>query len=185
MMNSIYVQLVRILAVVIGCNFFIFGQDKINCDSYLYKTEDQIYRAKSRGGGIIDKYLVRYIQQCSESQYFQQAKELLVIALEENAEHHLFIAKYYLKKFEEKKSGIMGAWSRLREITERYPTFSKMDEVLFLSVKANLYLSAINDNTLEENRLDEAKKLYKRLLQEFPFSNYVCEANKLFQQPKE
>ena len=157
--------------------FSIFGQETLNCDSYIYKTKEQIFTAKFRGGGLNYKYLKRYVQQCSDSQYFQQAKELLVVALEENAEHNLFIAKYYLKQAEEHKSGIMGAYSRLSNITENYPQYSKMDEVLFLLVKADL-IQFINE--LDKDRLDEAKKNYKRLLADFPFSNYVCEANKLF-----
>ena len=106
-MESYLFQLFRILLFISLSAFSTFGQEKIDCDSYLYKSNEQIFRAKSRGGEISDKYLIRYIQQCPNSQYFEAAKKLIAVALEENTEHRLKIAQYYLKKYEEKKIGII------------------------------------------------------------------------------
>lgn len=179
-----FFQLVGVFAFVITFAFFTFGQEKLDCVDYRYKSKEQISRAKLNQA-LNDKYLARFVKECFDSQYFQQAKDLLAIALEENAEHSFKIAKYYLTQFEGKKSGLMGAWSRLRLIIDRYPPFSKLDEVLFLLIKTTLYVNQLEGKNYEENLVEESKKHYKRLLTEFPFSPYVCEANKLFQQVKD
>lgn len=164
-------QVFSVSALIAIFSLISLAQEKLNCDSYRYYSKEQISRAKFRGG-LDDKYLTRFTQECSESQYFKQANDLLIVALEERAESSLAIAKFYLKKAEEGNGVIKGAYLRLKEITEKYSRYSKLDEVLFLLVKVNLFL--------QKDKLEEAKMFYKRLLDEFPFSNYVCEANKLF-----
>ncbi|MBX7170945.1 MAG: outer membrane protein assembly factor BamD [Pyrinomonadaceae bacterium] len=186
-MRSNSFQLAVVLAFVFGFAIFSFGQEKsnsIDCKSYRFPTDNDYKRAKVGGteaqGGVFF-YLKKFVEQCPDSPSIQQAKQHFAISLEERAETSLYIAKFYLKQYEEKQTGLKGAWARLREVIEKYPQFSKLDEALFLLIKANLYLDRLEGKNYEENLVESAKKTYKRLLAEFPFSPYICEANKLFQ----
>jgi TolA-binding protein len=171
-------EILTIFILIFIFPLFVIGQktdpsDTMDCNSYKYQDRYKNGIPQYIGSeeiGSIQQYLESFIKQCPNSQYSESAKQLLPMVLENRAEHSLSIAKYYVKRTEEKKSGLKGAQSRLREISQKYPNFSKMDEVLFLLVK--LYL--IEEETVE------AKTYYRRILDEFPFSPFVCEANKLF-----
>ena len=66
----------------------------------------------------------------------------------------------------QQKSGLKGAQSRYREILEKYSNFSFMDEVLFKM--ANTYQV--------EEEMEEAAKYYKKLITDYPYSEYVEKA---------
>lgn len=175
-MKSVSFKVVIRSLFILIFSVLAFGQQKpftpiVDCNSYQFPTDDYY---KLAGGGektyAREIYLKKFVEQCFNSSQIQQAKRHLAMALEERAESNLRIAKFYLKQTEEGKGGLKGAESRLRQITEKYSQFSKMDEVLFLLIKAHLI----------EKDMDEAKKYYRQLLDDFPFSSYVCEANKLF-----
>jgi outer membrane assembly lipoprotein YfiO len=86
--------------------------------------------------------------------------------------HNLWIANfYYVKSVEQQKGGLKGSQSRYREILEKYPNFTYMDEVLFKI--------AITYQTEEET--DEAVKYFQRLAREFPNSDYVEKAKEQLQ----
>src|SRR5687767_12594022 len=75
------------------------------------------------------------------------------------AMHNLQIGNFYYKtKFEQQKGGLKGAQSRYREIVEKYPNFSFMDEVLFR-------LAATYQ---QEEEPDEAAKYYQQILRNHP-----------------
>jgi tetratricopeptide (TPR) repeat protein len=178
-MKSSFFKIAIAAVSIAAFSLFTFGQEKTpsnnaDCNSYQYQNrfKDGVLQF-IRSGEIyrVRQYLERFIKDCPNSQHIETAKQLLPNVLENIAKHHFFIAKYYLQKSEEGKGGLKGAQARLREIAEKYPQFSKMDEVLFLLVKAYLF----------EKETDEAQKYYRRILDEFSFSSYVCEANKLFQ----
>ena len=86
---------------------------------------------------------------------------------EELAETSLQIAKFYLSKSYEGRGGRAGAHSRLQTIVERYPKFTKLDEVLSLLGRLNI----------DEERLDDAITIYKRIIKDFPNSQYAGEAS--------
>jgi len=182
-MKFSFFRAVIILMLIVVSSHFLFGQEittsnNLNCNAYRYqdryKTGIPEYVGSEEIGGL-QLYLERFTRECTNSQYLESAQRLLSIAREKRAESSLFIAKYYLKQYEEHRRGLKGATSRLREITLKYPQFSKMDEVLFLLVKSYLF----------EKGRGEAEKYYRLILAEFPFSNYVCQANQLFQQSKQ
>lgn len=81
--------------------------------------------------------------------------------------HNLFIANYYYKlSVDQKKGGLKGAQSRYREILDKYPDFSFMDEALFkLAV-----------TYLVEEETDQAARYFQRVVAEYPNSEYVEKA---------
>jgi hypothetical protein len=86
---------------------------------------------------------------------------------EERANTGLSIGFFYLERFRQGKTGtIEGARSRLSMIVEQYPEFSKMDQVL----------ARLGDANVLAGRLDEAVSCYRRIVKEFPRSQYFCEA---------
>lgn len=81
--------------------------------------------------------------------------------------HNLYIANYYYKlSVDQKKGGLKGAQSRYREILDKYPNFSFMDEVLFkLAV-----------TYLVEEETDQAARYFQQLVRDYPNSEYVAKA---------
>ena len=82
------------------------------------------------------------------------------------AMHSLGVARYYYDKNQRGNGGLKGAQARLREIVEKYPNFSYMDEVLFKL--GNLYV--------QEEEPDEAAKYYQRIARDYPNSDYAEKA---------
>jgi outer membrane protein assembly factor BamD len=70
---------------------------------------------------------------------------------------------YYESRFRNNKGGLKGAQSRYKEIVDKYPNFSYMDEVLFRL--ATTY-------QLEEEP-DEAAKFYQQIVRNYPNSDYI------------
>lgn len=83
--------------------------------------------------------------------------------------HDLNAGNYYYKlSVDQKKGGLKGAQSRFREIVEKYPNFTFMDEPL--------YKLAVTYQIEEET--DQAAKYYQRLVREYPYSDYAERAKK-------
>jgi tetratricopeptide (TPR) repeat protein len=81
--------------------------------------------------------------------------------------HNLQIGNFYYKaKYEQQKGGLKGAQSRYREIVERYPNFSFMDEVLF----------RLATTYQHEEEPDEAAKYYQQILRNHPNSEFAEKA---------
>jgi outer membrane protein assembly factor BamD len=81
--------------------------------------------------------------------------------------HNLWIANFYYKRsIDQQKQGLKGSQSRYREILEKYPNFSYLDEVLFKI--------AVTYQTEEET--DEAVKYFQRICREFPNSSFLEKA---------
>ena len=78
--------------------------------------------------------------------------------------HNLYIANYYYKlSIDQKKGGLKGAQSRYREILDKYPYFSFMDEALFkLAVTYQV-----------EEETDQAARYFQQLVRDYPNSDYV------------
>lgn len=154
------------------------NDDLNNCVSYKFEKSESFSRAQlnSEATGAAEKYLKRFLDQCSDSPLRQQAEEHLKIIREKISETRLQVAKFYLKRFEKDKSsaGMNGAYYRLIEIEKNYPEFSKMDEVFFLLVKINL----------AKNNLSEAEKHYRRILNDYYLSSHICEASALIRRAK-
>ncbi|MFY9620813.1 MAG: outer membrane protein assembly factor BamD [Pyrinomonadaceae bacterium] len=114
-----------------------------------------------------EQRLKALLQRYPQTDLRQQA-ELRLRQVQDNlAMHNLQVARfYYDSRYSHKKGGLKGAQDRLKEITEKWPSFCLMDEVLFR------YATTF----LEEEEPDEAAKLYQQIVRDFPNSEYVEKA---------
>ncbi len=83
-------------------------------------------------------------------------------ALEIQAKHNLDVARYYLTK----RKAYEGARSRLQEIIDTYPEFSRADEVHFLMGEAYLKLDKKSD----------AAEQFTKMLEKYPASEFAKKA---------
>jgi len=86
--------------------------------------------------------------------------------------HNLYVANYYYKlSVDQKKGGLKGAQSRLREILDKYPNFTYKDDVL--------YKLAVTYQIEEET--DQAARYFQDLVRDYPNSDYVEKAKEQLQ----
>ena len=78
--------------------------------------------------------------------------------------HNLYIANFYYKQsVDQQKGGLKGAQSRYREILDKFPNFTFMDEALFkLAVTYQV-----------EEETDQAARYFQQLVRDYPNSDYV------------
>jgi outer membrane protein assembly factor BamD (BamD/ComL family) len=116
---------------------------------------------------VAEQQLRKITVNCADVPWLAQAKEHLRTAQEERASTSLSIGLFYLERYRLGTSGtIEGARSRLAMIVEQYPEFSKLDQVLV----------RLGDASVVAGRLDEAVACYRRVVKEFPGSQYFGEA---------
>lgn len=81
--------------------------------------------------------------------------------------HNLYIANYYYKQsVDYKKGGLKGAQSRYREILQKYPNFTYMDEALFKMAVTYII----------EEETDQAARYFQQIVSDYPNSDYVEKA---------
>jgi outer membrane assembly lipoprotein YfiO len=81
--------------------------------------------------------------------------------------HNLYIANYYYTlSVDQKKGGLKGAQSRYREILDKYPSFSFMDEALYKLAVTYLI----------EEETDQAARYFQDLVRDYPNSEYNAKA---------
>ncbi|HVF46431.1 MAG TPA: outer membrane protein assembly factor BamD [Pyrinomonadaceae bacterium] len=107
------------------------------------------------------------LQQCPDS-YLKADTDLRLKQVQDNLGlHNLLIANYYYAlSIDQKKGGLKGSQSRFREIIDKYPNFSFMDEVL--------YKLAVT--YLVEEETDQAARYFQRIVADYPNSEYVAKA---------
>lgn len=103
-------------------------------------------------------------QQCRESFISGEASTRLKEVQDNLGLHNLLIANYYYTlSVDQKKGGLKGSQSRFREIIDKYPNFSFMDEVL--------YKLAVT--YLVEEETDQAARYFQQIVSDYPNSEYV------------
>lgn len=113
-----------------------------------------------------EQRLKALLQQYPQTKLRPEVEERLKEVQENLAMHHLQIGNFYNARYDQGKGGLKGAQSRFKEIVEKYPNFSYMDEVLF----------RLATTYQHEEEPDEAAKFYQQLLREHPNSEYVAKA---------
>lgn len=104
------------------------------------------------------------LQQYPESPLKALVDERLLEVQDNLGLHNLYIANYYYKQsVDYKKSGLKGAQSRYREILQKYPKFSFMDEALY----------KIAVTYLIEEETDQAARYFQQIISDYPNSDYV------------
>ncbi len=111
-------------------------------------------------------------RQCAESALRPEVDQRLVEVQDNLGLHNLNIANYYYTlSVNQKKGGLKGAQSRYREIMDKYPKFSYMDEAL--------YKIAVTYQIEEET--DEAAKYFQQLIRDYPNSEFIEKAKEQLQ----
>ena len=141
------------------------------CTDKLVEDAEEAFRLRrwrSQMLGRAEQQLKAVVQLCKETPAAYQAQEQLKVVQEDLANNSLTIALFYLDKFRNGKGGKAGAFARLKSISEKYPRYSKLDQVLALLGQLNL----------DDGNLDEARACYQKIIQDFPGSQYAGEASK-------
>jgi len=139
-----------------------------DCNELFEKAEHSFSRRNlgSEMLGKTEQQLKEVVRLCNETPGGFPAEEQLKILHEEQAEHGLQIANFFLNKSHNGHGGTLGAQGRLKDIIERYPNYSHLDQVLFLLGKLRL----------SDGNLDEAATYFRRLLEEYPGSQNAAQA---------
>ncbi|MEP6921596.1 MAG: outer membrane protein assembly factor BamD [bacterium] len=110
-----------------------------------------------------EQRLKALLQQYPQTKLRPYVEERLNEVQENLAMHNLQVGNFYYKvKYETKKGGLKGAQSRYKEIVDKYPNFSFMDEVLF----------RLATTYQQEEEPDEAAKYYQQILRNHPDSAF-------------
>ena len=111
-----------------------------------------------------EQRLKSLMQQYPQTKLRPEVEARLNEVQENLAMHNLQVGNFYLEaRYQSHKGGLKGAQYRYKEIVEKYPNFSYMDEVLFKL--ANTYR--------EEEEPDEAAKYYQQLVRNYPNSAFA------------
>lgn len=98
--------------------------------------------------------------------------------LERDSSHHLEAARLYFKT----RKAYIAALLRCEEVIAGNPTFSKMDEVLYIAGMSNLYLSEKRGKQAPkespEKYRQDARDLLSQLVEQFPESAFHADAAK-------
>jgi outer membrane protein assembly factor BamD len=113
-----------------------------------------------------EQRLKAVLQQYPNTPLRPQVQQRLNEVQENLGMHSLQIARFYRDKFYRGVGGLKGAQSRLREIVEKYPNFSYMDEVLFM----------LGDLYIQEEEPDEAAKYFQMVARDWPSGDYAEKA---------
>jgi outer membrane protein assembly factor BamD len=113
-----------------------------------------------------EQRLKAVLQQFPNTPLRPQVQQRLNEVQENLGMHSLQIARFYRDKFYRGVGGLKGAQSRLREIVEKYPNFSYMDEVLFM----------LGDLYIQEEEPDEAAKYFQMVARDWPAGDYAEKA---------
>jgi outer membrane protein assembly factor BamD (BamD/ComL family) len=173
-MNSRLILIARVVFCVsltfVLCFENSFAQDRIEsdkkqenasqCTPQLFASAEFAFTNRIwRGTGkIAEKNLKKIIEVCPSVEIDPNIGAELKIVREENAEHNLFIARYYYEEFQKGGHGLKGSQSRLKQIEIEYPEFSKIDEALFLLGKTYQF----------ERNFEDAESTFNKLIEKFP-----------------
>jgi len=149
-----------------GAAISAHGQESASCTQQSFDEAEASYRLRAwRSETKIkaERQLKALVQNCAGTPEHYQAEEHLTAVQEELAESNLQLAKFYLSKAQ---GGKAGGRSRLKEIIARYTKFTKLDEVLSLLGRSNI----------DPGYLEDAATCYRRLINDFPNSQYAGEA---------
>jgi outer membrane protein assembly factor BamD len=115
-----------------------------------------------------EQRLKALIQQYPQTKLRPEVDARLVEVQENLAMHNFQVGNFYLDaRFKPGKGGLKGAQSRYKEIVEKFPNFSLMDEVLF----------RLATTYQQEEEPDEAAKYYQQIMRNYPNSDRTEEAH--------
>lgn len=141
---------------------------KFQCNSELFNETEYYFRQRKFRQTEVQvlKHIKKILDVCPNADLMSNLKEQLKILEEEMAETSFIVGDYYLKKFREGNGGLKGAENRFLRIIEKYPNYSKMDDVLFL----------LGETYLLEKEFDKAKEYFQKVIEQFPESEFATQA---------
>ena len=98
------------------------------------------------------------LQQYPNSPLRSQFQNRLEEVQENLANHDLGVGNFYYDRNRNRNGGLKGAQSRYREIVQKYPAYSRLDEVMF----------KLADTYIQEEEPDEAVKYLQRVVRDYP-----------------
>lgn len=118
---------------------------------------------------IAEQRLKALLQQYPNSSLRDEAEKRLSEVQDNLGLHNLYVGNHYYKQsVKYKKGGLKGAQSRYREILEKYPNFSFMDETLYKLAVTYLI----------EEETDQAARYFQQIIREYPNSDFVEDSKK-------
>ncbi len=120
------------------------------------RDQSQTLRAIQDFQVVVDRF--------PDSRYAVAARDMIGSAESKLAEHEFVVGRFYMKK-----KAWEAAANRFKLVVERYPTYREKDKLYF-----NLGKALINGNSAPEGRI-----YLDKLLQDYPTSDYVKDANEL------
>lgn len=116
-------------------------------------------RAETRLKALLQQYPNSILKAAAEER-LKQVQDNLGL-------HNLYVGNYYYAlSVEQKKGGLKGAQSRYREILEKYPNFSFMEEALYKLAVTYLI----------EEETDQAARYFQQIVSDYPNGDYVDKA---------
>lgn len=113
-------------------------------------------RAETRLKALLQQYPNSILRAAAE-QRLKQVQDNLGL-------HNLYIANYYYAlSVDQQKGGLKGAQSRYREILDKYPNFSFLDEALYKLAVTYII----------EEETDQAARYFQQIVSDYPNSEYV------------
>jgi outer membrane protein assembly factor BamD len=114
-----------------------------------------------------EQRLKALLQQYPQTRLRPDVKQRLIEVQENLAMHSKQVGDFYFDtRYKHRGGGLKGAQSRYKEIVDKYPDFSFMDDVLF----------RLATTYREEEEPDEAAKYYQRIVRDYPNSDFVDKA---------
>ncbi|MFQ5791048.1 MAG: outer membrane protein assembly factor BamD [Acidobacteriota bacterium] len=104
----------------------------------------------------------KLIELYRNSLYAEEGRKLLQECYDNLGQHEVDVARFYLRT----RKWCRGAIARLKTVLQKYPTYGKTDEVYFYLGEAHRLC----------NRPSEAMPYYKQVIDNFPTSEHVREA---------
>lgn len=144
---------------------------EITCTPELFdQAEEEFGSRNSRDRIRAAKTHQKILDACQDSPLLPEVSRRLSILLEELAEESFYIANYYFEKYRNGsvgRIGLKGSHSRYRSIFEKYPNYSKIDEVIYL----------IGETYLLQENFEDAAKYFQIAVDKFPGSEIANWAN--------
>ena len=136
-----------------------------DCTPELFASVDHDYRIRPfrESDYRAERYIREILEVCPSGNSDGVLQAELQTLEEERAEHSFLIANYYLDQAQKGKGGLMGARARFLEILEKYPNYSKIDEVLLL-------LCRTCELESDSEHYPGGQKRLQLLLKQFPLS---------------